>query len=122
MTAGLWFQHHVLVTGTCGSGSDRIDADDPGAALTARLIHEVPVVMARREQVRAPEQYETAVHNVFRVKAMRMPLLREHISGSTADASVEPRRPERMEDSHQGAALDDTHRAEVVQRQDRLRT
>ena len=69
------------------AGADRVDADDARAMSLASLLYEMPVVMACREHVDAPEKDEATVRHLLRVEANGNP------SPATATAGTQQMPP-----------------------------
>jgi hypothetical protein len=86
----------------------------------ASFLDEVPVMMRRRENVRAPQDDHPAVDDRLGVEAARVSLGLDDVARRTADASVLVARAEGVEEPHQCPSLNDSHGAEVVDRQQRF--
>ena len=112
----------VFVALLGGASADRVDADDARAMSIARLLHEVPVVMACREHVDAPEKDEAALRHLLRVEAKRQSFPFNGHRRNGARSTRLTARAKCMEQTHRRAHLHNPHRAHVAVRQQRFRT
>ena len=110
----------VAVAALGGAGPARIDAHQRRAVTAPRLLDEVPVVVAGDERVRAPHQDQPAVRDQLGVEPARVSLVGHDVAGRPADAAIGAAGAQGVEDPEQRAALDHAHRAEIVERQQRL--
>ena len=118
---GAGTERDVLVALPRRPRADRVEADHPRAMTPARLLDEMPVMMAGRQDVDAPQQDQAAVHGGFGVEAERQAFLRGLVGGDVADAAADAACAECVEEPHRAAKLHDPHRAEIAVRQQRLR-
>ncbi len=103
------------------AGPDRVNADDAGGMSMARLLHEVPMVMAGRQHVDAPEKDEAALRHLLGVEAKRQsfPFNGDRRNGAWSTRLAA--RTKGMEQTHRRARLHNPHGAHVAVRQQRFR-